>query len=356
MKIKIVRNRGAGKGVSRAVRGGVGVACVAAMLCGAAPAMAATARAFVSITGSDANTSSNCAPTAPCRTFGAAATVLNPGGEIVVLTSGGYGPVTISQAMNITAPKGIYAGVTVSSGDGITVNAPGATVRLSGITINGQGGTNGINVVAVGYLEADNLTIMNLVNGISATASGAFIRISNSSVKNNANAGITASSTSTPLALDLNTVNVNFNGLTTSGNGIDLGDDVVADVQYGDVVGNGGWGISVSGSSSDTKTHLLANSVNLTKNVAGGISFNGAATANVVGGEVLFCTFMLSRTSTGVSAAGYTNIFVRSNNFVGGSTGISEATPAVLTTDGNNNIQFTSTATSGTISNGATNY
>lgn len=351
-----VQNRSGRWGVAGVVRGAVGAVCAAGMVFGAASAVAGTARAFVSITGSDANTSSNCNPAAPCRSFGAAASVLNPGGEIVVLTSGGYGPVTISQAMNITAPQGIYAGVTVSSGDGITVNAPGATVRLSGITINGQGGTNGINVVAVGDLEAQNLTIMNLTNGISATAPGAFLRISNSSVKNNMNAGITASSSSTPLVINLNTVNVDFNGLTTSGNGIDLGDNVVADVQYGDVVGNGGWGIAVTGSGSDTKTHLLANGLNLTRNVTGGITLNGAATARVVGGEVVGCTLMLSGTSTGVSAGGYTTIYANSNLIVGGGTGLSQVSPAIFYTNGSNNITFTTTQTSGTLSSLNTNY
>ncbi len=58
------------------------------VLLGALPAYAAQ-RTFVSTSGSDANTASNCTSTAPCRGFTAALTVTDAGGEIVVLTSGG---------------------------------------------------------------------------------------------------------------------------------------------------------------------------------------------------------------------------------------------------------------------------
>ena len=67
------------------------------------PVQAAANRTFVSTGGSDSNTSLNCGATTPCRTFGAALSATNSGGEIVVLTSGGYGPATIRQAVTITA-------------------------------------------------------------------------------------------------------------------------------------------------------------------------------------------------------------------------------------------------------------
>src|SRR6185503_20380156 len=55
------------------------------------------ARAFVSAqTGSDSNP---CTPTAPCRTFNKALTTIISGGEVVVLTSGGYGPATVTDAV-----------------------------------------------------------------------------------------------------------------------------------------------------------------------------------------------------------------------------------------------------------------
>jgi hypothetical protein len=91
----------------------------------AAAASASAQRTFVSPGGADANTASNCSLVLPCRSFGAAITVTNTGGEIIVLDSAGYGPVAISKSVSIISPPGIYAGVSVLSGEGITMNTAG---------------------------------------------------------------------------------------------------------------------------------------------------------------------------------------------------------------------------------------
>lgn len=112
-------------------------------------------RTFVSPAGSDANP---CALTAPCRSFGAALAQTNAGGEIIVLDSAGYGAVTINKAVSIVVPPGAYAGVSVfAASDGIVVNAGvGDEVILRGLTINAQGGNNGIvfNSGAALYVES----------------------------------------------------------------------------------------------------------------------------------------------------------------------------------------------------------
>ena len=82
---------------------------------------------------------------APCRSFGAAITVTNASGEIVVLDSAGYGAVVINKSVSIISPPGIYAGVSVLAGEGVTMNTAGIEVTLKGLTINGQGGTVGIH-------------------------------------------------------------------------------------------------------------------------------------------------------------------------------------------------------------------
>src|SRR5438876_3712916 len=86
---------------------------------GTLPALAVP-RVFVSGLGNDANPGSL---TSPKRSFGSALTVTDAGGEIIVLDSAGYGPVTINKSVSIIAPPGVYAGVTVTSGNGITVAA-----------------------------------------------------------------------------------------------------------------------------------------------------------------------------------------------------------------------------------------
>src|SRR5207302_1925340 len=78
----------------------------------------------------------------------------------------GYGPVTINKAVSIISPLGVYAGVTVPSGDGITVSAgSNDKVILRGLTINGAGGRFGINITAAGAVHIENC----VVSGMSAT-------------------------------------------------------------------------------------------------------------------------------------------------------------------------------------------
>src|SRR5438477_9591417 len=100
-------------------------------------------RTFVSAaSGDDVNP---CTRALPCRNFQAAIAQTTSGGEVVVLDSGGYGPVTISQAVSLVAPPGVYAGISVFSGAGITVNAgPSDVVTIRGLTLNGLGGNTGI--------------------------------------------------------------------------------------------------------------------------------------------------------------------------------------------------------------------
>ena len=90
-------------------------------------ASASSQRAFVASTGNDA---SCCSLAAPCRGFARAASQTSPSGEVIVLDSAGYGPVTITKSVSIIAPAGNHAGITVFSGDGITVNIPGGVVVL----------------------------------------------------------------------------------------------------------------------------------------------------------------------------------------------------------------------------------
>ena len=83
-------------------------------------AFASASRTFVSGAGNDANA---CSIVAPCRSLGAALAQTNSAGEIVVLDSAGYGPVTIGKSVSITAPQGVYAGITTAT-DGVTINTP----------------------------------------------------------------------------------------------------------------------------------------------------------------------------------------------------------------------------------------
>jgi hypothetical protein len=94
----------------------------------------------------------------------------SPGGEVIVLDSGGYGPVTITQPISLIAPPGVYAGISVSSGSGISINAPSAAdvIRLQGLTINDLGGgASGISQFGTsGVLFISNVQINGFLVGI----------------------------------------------------------------------------------------------------------------------------------------------------------------------------------------------
>jgi hypothetical protein len=135
------------------------VGCSALLVC--AGEARATQRTFVSVLGNDVNTASNCSNASPCRGFGAALTVTDSGGEIVVKDSGGYGAVSIDKSVSIIAPEGVYAGISVFSGDGIGIATAGVNVRLKGLTINGLGGTRGIHMTNGASLTVEGCVIRN---------------------------------------------------------------------------------------------------------------------------------------------------------------------------------------------------
>src|SRR5471030_2761015 len=82
----------------------------------AAPAQAQNARSFVSAHGLDTNA---CTLAAPCRTLAAAFAATNASGEIDVLDTAGYGPLTITKAISIINEGSIASVLVPSGGDGI---------------------------------------------------------------------------------------------------------------------------------------------------------------------------------------------------------------------------------------------
>ncbi len=139
------------------------VLCLA-VLCHAVapPAHGLANRVFASArSGSDANACDDV--NAPCKTLAGAVLKLNPNGDAIVLDSGGYGPVTITQGVTIEAPAGVTAFIHPSSGDAITINAGTGTVTLRGLVLNAGTG-NGITVNSVGTLNVENCFITGFVH------------------------------------------------------------------------------------------------------------------------------------------------------------------------------------------------
>jgi parallel beta-helix repeat protein len=79
----------------------------------------------------------------------------------------------------------------VFSGDGITVNAPGAIVVLRGLSINGQGGNRGVFFQAGARLRIENCVISSMsVAGISHNAASGEMIVLDTVVRDNTGSGI----------------------------------------------------------------------------------------------------------------------------------------------------------------------
>ena len=166
----------------------------------AMPAFAAQ-RTFVASDGVDTNP---CTLHLPCRGFAAAILLTDPNGEIIVLDSAGYGTITITNAVSIIAPSGVYAGISVfAAQDGVTVTA-GATdkVSLRGLSINGQGGNNGVVVTGGQQVHIEHCEISNLVLDGVQISGGSAVYVTNSTVRSNGGRGIFVTGTAGEVFVD----------------------------------------------------------------------------------------------------------------------------------------------------------
>ena len=269
---------------------------LAIVLSGVATGAAAVAqRTFVASNGSDANV---CSLAAPCRSFGSAITQTSPGGEVIVLDSAGYGPVTISQTVSIIAPTGVYAGVSVLNGTGITVNAGAGIVKLQGLTINSIGGNIGIDYVSGARLYLDNV----IVSGFSLTGASAAIRANltasgtlniREAALRDSSSGLTGSASSGTLTVEIEKTTFERNTV-----GLELRDGT-AGVIEGSTFTDGTVGIAADPptagktSSFEVWNSLVAN--NATNGVQSGANANAPAFVSLIG-------LLITGNNTGVLA------------------------------------------------------
>jgi hypothetical protein len=208
-------------------------------------------RTFVASTGSDANP---CSRVAPCRTFGAALAQTASDGEIVALDSGGYGAVTISQAVTIVAAPGIQASISPSSGPAITVNAGASdVVVLRNLYLHAQGGNTGILYHAGAALHVENVVINGFTgNGIEmilVTASDLYV--ADTIVRNTGNTGIALASIS-----GIANVSIVRARLENNAYGLYAFENVRASVKDTIASGNSGTGFTASSGSTTVELNL----------------------------------------------------------------------------------------------------
>lgn len=158
----------------------------------------AVQRAYVASFGLDSNVSFSCDVNRPCRFFQAATTVVDNNGEVVALDSAAYGAVTLTRSISLTGPTGAYTGIAVFPGaNGVTVATAGINVILRGLTINGQGGGNGVEMTAGSRLTIENCTIANMNGSGIFVDTNAFVRVTDTTIRDNGGSGITLSAGST---------------------------------------------------------------------------------------------------------------------------------------------------------------
>jgi hypothetical protein len=164
-----------------------------------------------------------CTRTAPCATFQCALAATNPGGEIDVLDSGDFGPVTINQSVSIVA-QGVVAGIqtsTSTSSDAIDVIGSNVDVVLRGLTIDGDSPGQSIGIFFEpngGVLHIEDCTIDGFTDGILGDPSGSSkVLIKDTIVRNNT-LGIIFAGATTTASLDNVRVEKNDNGVTAEGN------------------------------------------------------------------------------------------------------------------------------------------
>jgi hypothetical protein len=124
---------------------------------------AARDRVFVASYGSDSNP---CTFGSPCKTFQHAHDVVADSGEVTAIDSAGFGPIIISKGVTITSPNGVEAGIAAAAGnDAITINAPGASVTLRGLTLEGSNvADNGIVFNSGSSLTVADSVLQNFTN------------------------------------------------------------------------------------------------------------------------------------------------------------------------------------------------
>jgi hypothetical protein len=254
------------------------VACLLTLLVGVlavflptAPAQAQRDRVFVASYGSDSNP---CTFGSPCKTFQNAANVVAAGGEVTAIDSAGFGPVTITQAVTITSPAGVEAGVQAASGgDAIDINAPGATVKLRGLTLEGAGvAQRGVYLEAGSRLEVVDCTVSDfLYDGIFVVPYAvASVLISNTIITDISGSGadgiaVTAAEGNITAVLDQVTLSGNFLGIK------DFADDGSIEmlITNSHVDNSSNSGIYLEGENSSSANNVVLNNVTLNDDPVG---------------------------------------------------------------------------------------
>jgi len=308
--------------------------------------MAQLQRSFVSGTGNDGNP---CSRTAPCRTFTQALSQTNAHGEVVALDSAGYGPFTITQSVSVQAAPGVYAGISVFSGDGITINAGvNDGVVLRGLTVTNQGSSgNGVVFNTGVALHVEGCEIVGFSGGGSAglelLAAGARAEVVDSTMGGNSfGIFMQPASGTAQAAIDRVRLVLNHIGLAAKdGSQVTITNSVAA---------NNDFGIRAP-SVSAASVQLNVESTAVSGNTMAGIIATATATGPA---QVNVARCVISNNAVGIQASsqstGVATVRLAGSTVTGNGLGLQNVgAPALLLSRGDNTVEGNTTDTLGTI-------
>src|SRR5438132_3266371 len=299
-------------------------------------------RSAVSLTGNDA---ASCTVPDPCRTFDVAISKTNAGGEVIVLSSAGYGPFTVTKSVSIISPPAYHAAMAPVSGDAITVNVDNALVVLRGLTLNGSlGGVNGISFTGAATASNTRVYVENCVisgfsgNGVNFARNGTLF-ISELIARENGTAIFVDGRTGLPssASIDHALMEGNFDGLRVDNATVAIRNSVAAH--------NGDTGFWAHANVSGTTADLSADNCQASHNGDGFYAGGGAGTSR------LMVSNSVASSSVSYAIIAITNGTVRaSNNTVTRNNyGFVQASNGVFESRGNNTVRGNNTETIGTI-------
>jgi hypothetical protein len=266
---------------------------------GATVPSSALAVAYVSAAGSDAKP---CTQSAPCRQISRALSVVAAGGQVVVLTSAEFQPITVLTTVSIIAPDGVYAGIASSASHPVTISAGAADiVTLRGLTLNGGGGNLSVVFVVSGNVDIQNCVINNGAIGVGITGTSTAI-IKNTSFTSNVSVpyGVYSQSTQ-PVVIDSCKFYVSVGVFAVAG--------AQVTVKESTVVGDG----TAAGYEAATGSSLVIENSVATNNAVGILSSDNSV--------VYVSNSTVTNNATGISTTGSdAQILSRGNNTVAANT------------------------------------
>jgi hypothetical protein len=298
----------------------------------AVPAHALRARVFVSKAGADVGA---CSFSAPCQSLDYALNGVEPGGEITILDSAGYSPITITKGVTITAPPGVEPGIAApAGGTAITITAgPQDVVSLRGLTLEGAGvAYNGIVFNSGASLTVTDCVVKDFVyNNSGDTGNGIRIQpsssvnfvITNTTATHNGNVGISYEPTSGSF---------NANGVI---------DHVVADSNFH------GIDLITTLATGGTTVVTISNTIASNNSCCGIFTSNGPGALKVsidsvsVSGNTGFSGIEADNTAA--------KVLLGRSVITGNATGVTVANGATVYTYGDNRINLNGTDISGTL-------